>query len=107
MVNFTVDEHHTSEFNRTSILIWPKDIVALFSALNILLSITASLGNALILVALYKETSLHLPTKLLFRCLHGGDRSFCWPYYTIKLCCRPYLSYCSVENAIFHVLYMR
>ena len=38
------------------------------SAFNILLAITASLGNALILVALHKESSLHPPTKLLFRC---------------------------------------
>ena len=43
------------------------------AALNILLSITASLGNALILLALHKETSLHPPTKLLFRCLAITD----------------------------------
>ena len=43
------------------------------SVFNILLSISASLGNALILVALHKETSLHPPTKLLFRCLAITD----------------------------------
>ena len=43
------------------------------SVFNIFLSITASLGNALILVALHKETSLHPPTKLLFRCLAFTD----------------------------------
>ena len=43
------------------------------SAFNIFLSITASLGNAIILVALHKETSLHPPTKLLFRCLAITD----------------------------------
>ena len=43
------------------------------AALNIFLSITASLGNALILVALHKETSFHPPTKLLFRCLAITD----------------------------------
>ena len=42
-------------------------------AFNIFLFITASLGNALILVALHKETSLHPPTKLLFRCLAVTD----------------------------------
>ena len=42
------------------------DIIA---AVNILFSITASLGNILILVALRKVTSLHQPTKLLFQCL--------------------------------------
>ena len=36
------------------------------SALNIFLSIVASLGNVLILVSLHKETSLHPSTKLLF-----------------------------------------
>ena len=40
-----------------------------FSAVNILLSITATLGNSLILVALHKESSLHPPSKLLYRCL--------------------------------------
>ena len=43
------------------------------SALSIFLSITASLGNALILVSLHKETSLYPPTKLLFRCLAVTD----------------------------------
>jgi len=43
------------------------------SALNIFLSITASLGNALILVALHKKSSLHPPTKLLFQCLAITD----------------------------------
>ena len=43
------------------------------SALNIFLSITAFLGNTLILVALHKETSLHSPSKLLFRNLAITD----------------------------------
>jgi len=44
-----------------------------FSALNIFLSITASLGNALILIALHKVTSIHPPTKLFLRCLAVTD----------------------------------
>ena len=40
-----------------------------FSAVNILLSITAFLGNSLILSALHNESSLHPPSKLLYRCL--------------------------------------
>ena len=44
-----------------------------FSALNIFLSITASLGNVLILIALHKVTSIHPPTKLFFRCLAVTD----------------------------------
>ena len=43
------------------------------SALNIFLSITAFLGNALILVALHRESSLHPPSKLLYRCLATTD----------------------------------
>ena len=43
------------------------------SAVNILLSITATLGNSLILVALHKESSLHPPSKLLYRCLATTD----------------------------------
>ena len=43
------------------------------SAVNILLSLTAFLGNALILVALHKESYLHPPSKLLFRCLATTD----------------------------------
>ena len=44
-----------------------------FSALNIFLSITASLGNALILIALHKVTSIYPPTKVFFRCLAVTD----------------------------------
>lgn len=45
----------------------------IFSALNIFLSVTAILGNVSILVALKKESCLHPPTKLLFRCLASTD----------------------------------
>ena len=44
-----------------------------FTAVNVFLSITAFLGNSLILVALSKETSLHPPSKLLYRCLATAD----------------------------------
>ena len=44
-----------------------------FSAVNILFSITAILGNSLILVALHKESSLHPPSKLLYRFLATSD----------------------------------
>ena len=43
------------------------------SVLNTLLSITAFLGNILILVALHKESSLHPPSKLLLRTLATTD----------------------------------
>ena len=47
--------------------------MAILAGLNIFLAITASLGNALILIALHKVTSIYPPTKLLFRCLAVTD----------------------------------
>ena len=44
-----------------------------FSAVNTLFSITAILGNSLILLALHKESSLHPPSILLYRCLATTD----------------------------------
>ena len=44
-----------------------------FCAVSILFSITALLGNSLILISLHKESSLHLPSKLLYRCLATTD----------------------------------
>ena len=43
------------------------------SAFNIFLSITSFLGITLILVVLHKESSLHPPSKLLYRCLATTD----------------------------------
>ena len=48
------------------------EIIAI-AAVNIVFSITASLGNILILIALRKVTSIHPPTKLLFQCLAITD----------------------------------
>ena len=45
----------------------------IFSAVNILFSIIALLGNSLILAALHKESALHPPSKLLYRCLATTD----------------------------------
>ena len=59
-----------------------------FSVLNTFLSITACLGNTLILVALSKETSLHLPSKLLLRSLAATDLSvgvIVQPLYVTRL----------------------
>ena len=42
-------------------------------AVNIFLSTTVFLGNALILVTLRKESSLHPPSTLLYRCLATTD----------------------------------
>ena len=43
------------------------------SVVNVSLSLTAFLGNTLILVALHKKSSLHAPSKLLFRTLAITD----------------------------------
>ena len=43
------------------------------SAINILLGITAIIGNTVILIALCKETSLHKPSKVLLRNLVATD----------------------------------
>lgn len=43
------------------------------SVINALLSVTAVLGNTIILFALNRESSLHSPSKLLFRCLATAD----------------------------------
>ena len=48
-------------------------VTVFLSASNIFLSIIASVGNALILIALGKVSSIHPPTKLLFRCLAVSD----------------------------------
>ena len=75
MANFTLQgANFTSEMNETDTPTWLTGVLTVFlSALNIFLSITVSLGNPLILIALSKMTSLHPPTKLLFRCLAVTD----------------------------------
>ena len=71
MVNCIEDSNVTSTEGQPSAMI--ASIAVFLSALNIFLSITASLGNALILAALHKVSSVHPPTKLLFRCLAVTD----------------------------------
>ena len=76
--NLTKDGAHTNAFEdfRCSPFLagglQPQSIH--FSAtVYIILSITIFLGNSLILVALHKESSLHPPSKLLYRCLATTD----------------------------------
>jgi len=60
----------------TTISFWctlPEGLVVFYAALNIFLSITASLGNGLILIVLHKVTWVYPPTKLLVRCLAVTD----------------------------------
>ena len=53
----------------------PWSTLTVISVLNIFLSITACLGNALILVSLHKASSIYPPTKFFFRCLTVTDLS--------------------------------
>ena len=73
--NFTEDDSKTLEelFCTAEFLRGEDGELIFLSALNIFLSITAFLGNTLILVALHKETSLHPPSKLLYRNLAITD----------------------------------
>ena len=76
LTNFTEDENQKIfiELICSAEFIRGVDGELIFlSALNIFLSITAFLGNTLILVALHKETSLHPPSKLLYRNLAITD----------------------------------
>ena len=76
--NFSSGRSHTKSFQE--LLCSPSLVGGLqqqlsicFVAVDILLSITAFFGNSLILVSLYKESSLHPPSKLLYRCLATTD----------------------------------
>ena len=51
----------------------PPQSIHFSATVYIILSITIFLGNSLILVALHKESSLHPPSKLLYRCLATTD----------------------------------
>ena len=76
LTNFTEDENQKTfiELFCSAEFIRGVDSELIFlSAINIFLSITAFLGNTLILVALRKETSLHPPSKLLYRNLALTD----------------------------------
>ena len=72
MANSTEYENSTSATEVTSWKAYSTSM-AILAGINIFLAITASLGNALILIALHKVTSIYPPTKLLFRCLAVTD----------------------------------
>ena len=69
LTNFTEDENQKTFIELFCAVEFIRGVdteLIFLSAINIFLSITAFLGNTLILVALYKETSLHPPSKLLY-----------------------------------------
>ena len=77
----------------------PPGVDIFFIALNIFLSITATLGNALILVTLRNVSSIHPPTKLLFRCLAVTD-------LCVGLICQPLYVYWTVGNFTIELAYV-
>ena len=86
--------HSTNSTDTTSWSTLPSSIIISFSVLNIILSITASLGNALILIALSKVSSIYPPTKWLFGCLAVTDLCvglITQPLYVIYLLGRDYI----------------
>ena len=83
MGNLSEEGNATSSatFNITTVTI-------IFCSFNILLFITAFLGNALILIALRNVSSLYPPTKLLFQCLAMTDFGVgltLQPFYAIQV----------------------
>ena len=77
----------------------PPGVHIFFIALNIFLSISATLGNALILVALRNVSSIHPPTKLLFRCLAVTD-------LCVGLICQPLYVYWIIGGVIRELWYV-
>ena len=78
----------------------PPGVDIFLIALNIFLSITATLGNVLILVALRNVSCIHPPTKLLFRCLAVTD-------LCVGLICQPLLYvYLIIGKFIKELLYV-
>ena len=74
--NFTEDENHKTSrelFCSAELVRGIQSEHIFLSALNIFFFVTAFLDNTLILVALHKETSLHPPSKLLYRNLAITD----------------------------------
>ena len=74
--NFTEGENHKTVqelFCSAKFVRGVESELIFLSALNIFFSVTAFLGNTLILVALHKETSLQPPSKLLYRNLAITD----------------------------------
>ena len=76
--NFSSGRSHTKSFEE--LLCSPSLVGGLqqqlsicFLAVDILLSIAAFAGNSLTLVVLRKKSSLHPPSKLLYRCLATTD----------------------------------
>ena len=76
MKNFTGGENPQTTAERSCSVEFTGEVhgeLVFLSVINTFLSITAFLGNTLILVALRKDTSIHPPSKLLYRNLAITD----------------------------------
>ena len=76
--NFTKDETQEASSELFCSAEFTKEVhseLIFLSVVNTFLALTAFSGNTLILLALQKETSLHPPSKLLYRCLAMTDLS--------------------------------
>ena len=75
MVNLTVNDNETAiqSLSCKTLVLLGGNQRMIISAFNIPLSITAFLGNFLIIIALQKPSSLHPSSKLLFGCLAVTD----------------------------------
>ena len=75
--NFSSGRSHTKSYEELlcspSLMGGYQQLPICFLAVDILLSMAAFAGNSLILVALHKESFLHPPSKLLYRCLATTD----------------------------------
>ena len=77
-----------------------------FVFVNTILSITSLLGNILILIALQKESSLHPPSKLLFRCLSCTDLLVglvSQPIYIVYLTARKNQTLCLLTERLANI----
>ena len=94
--------------NATETTSWstlPAVIDIVYLALNIFLSITATVGNAMVLIALYKVSAIHPPTKRLFGCLAVTDLCVGFisqPLYTIFILRRDDINKNDIKT-FFHV----
>nr|XP_058946053.1 beta-2 adrenergic receptor-like [Pocillopora verrucosa] len=81
----------------------PIGVVAFLLAFNIVLSFTASLGNALLLLTFYKLSSLHPATKVLLECLAAID--LCVGLFSQPLFVTALFLYIDLGNTDIDILY--
>ena len=72
MADSNIEGNTTRTFNDATNASQAK-LVEIFAGLSIFLAISSSVGNFVILSALYRVSSIYPPTKLFFRCLAATD----------------------------------